>query len=381
MTESGDPIASLLAESDALIAVRRYADAALRAGDAAALAPLDPRPFRALSRARYGEGRFQEAAEIASEAIRLAPDTANGHLLRATALSAQARRSTGGVRTRLANQAVAAAREAIRLAPWDPNGHVGLAQALSLTGAVREAEATVQEAIRMAPNSASTWVAAGLVALEARSWAAAVAASRRALAIDPDNYAALNNLGVALRASGKRREGTEVLARAARVDPDAVTARRNLSRAGLNVVRLAILIVLIPICLITRIGFVLYLAFAVGSNILISRNPELVLRFERWAAPIALFFAKRSDPSDLKGQEPPVESGNAGWSVARSRYAISTPILRVVAIAAWAITLIVGAAVTLTDANSTVGAVALVGFAAMATWASIVTLQRRRAPR
>ena len=77
---------------------------------------------------------------------------------------------------------------------------------------------------------------------------------------------------------------------------------RNLSRAGLNIVRVAILLLLIPIGFVAHVGLGLYVVFAIASNIVLSKNPQLVLRLERWGAPIALFFANRTDdePSSVQ---------------------------------------------------------------------------------
>jgi tetratricopeptide (TPR) repeat protein len=292
--DADDRVSSLVADADALVAVKRYAEAAARAQAAIGLAPEDARPYCELSRALHGEGRYAEAAQMADEAIRLAPEQPRGFLLRSMALRSVAGQRTGSDRAAVGLEAVSSAREIVRLAPWDPSGFIALAQALPLTGAIEEADGAIQEAIRLAPDSASTWAAASRVALAAKNWNAAIVASRRSLAIDPNNYAALNNLGVALRSSGKGREGTEVLARAAQVQPDSPTARRNLSRAGLNVIRVAILILLIPIGFLAHVGLGLYLLFVIGSNLVLLKNPSLVLRLERWTAPIALFFARRT---------------------------------------------------------------------------------------
>jgi len=291
--EVAERVDALLAEADALIRVRRPQAAAERAQQAAALAPEDPRPFWAWSRALYGDGQLADAAAKADQAIMLAPEDSMGFRLRSTALATLARQSSKSQRVRLGHEAVLAAREAVRLAPPDPNAHIALAQALPLIGAAKEAESEIHAVIGMAPQSAATWVAASLVAMGSRNWTAAVSASRQALAIEPDNYAALNNLGVALRHSGQRREGTEVLARAAGVEPDRTTARRNLSRAGVNVARGVVLVILIPLGFLAHVGLLLYLVCAVGSNILISRYPMAVLRMERWAVPVALFSSRR----------------------------------------------------------------------------------------
>jgi tetratricopeptide (TPR) repeat protein len=292
--DDGERLASLLAETDALIRHRRFDQAADRARDASVLAPLDPRPYREWSRALYGGGRHREAAEMATEAIRLAPSTALGFRLRATALSTLARTDPPD-RRQVSLDAVAAAQEAVRLAPTEANGYIGLAQALPLVGALGEADVAAHEAIRLAPDRASTWVAASLVALSARDWGAAVDAARRALAIEPDNHAALNNLGVALRASGHRRQGNEALARAARVDPQAPAAGPARSRLTLNLVRAAALVVLLPLLLVPHYGPVVYLSAAVVGMLLLPRDPDVVAGLERWTAPIARRLERRRD--------------------------------------------------------------------------------------
>ena len=192
------------------------------------------------------------------------------------------------------------ARQAVRLAPHDPNTHLALAGALTLVGDVPGADRAVHEVVRLAPNSAATWVTASVVAISAKNWEAAISASRRALEIEPENHAALNNLGISLRASGHGREGTRVLAEAARANPDAILPRQNLSRAGLRIVRVAILILLLPLLLITHVGLFGFMVLAVGSNLVISRNPGLALRLERIGAPVALFFAGKSRGSRLR---------------------------------------------------------------------------------
>ncbi len=127
-------------------------------------------------------------------------------------------------------------------------------------------------------------------------------------------------------------------------------ARRNLSRAGLNVARVVILVLLIPIGFFAHIGFVLYLAFAIGSNVLISNNPEMVLRLERWAAPIALFFAKRMDDpppaptmADRTGgrfSAVPADRSDRPWSAVEGHLLIGTPVVLFGAIAAWSVALV-----------------------------------------
>jgi tetratricopeptide (TPR) repeat protein len=329
-------------------------------------------------------GQYTEAARSAEEAIHLAPNSPDGFRLRALALSRIATKEHGLERDRLAHEGAASAREGIRLAPRDPNGYLRLAEALRLTRNLGDADAAVQEALRLAPNSAATWVTASLVALTANNWETAITASRRALAIDPSNYAAMDNLGVALRRAGKRREGTKVLAEAARIAPDSTTARTNLSRAGVNVARIVIMVLLIPIGFLAHVGLVLYFVFALGSNALISRYPGIVLRMESWAAPLTLFFSRRDQEDDLSDPYLATEHENAGtgssWSALEGRRLIGSPVVRFSAISAWsatAIMLFVLLAVPGVADRLVVAAVVVV-FAALAMWPTLVLRRRRR---
>jgi len=194
-----------------------------------------------------------------------------------------------------------------------------------------------------------------------------------------------NNLGVALRASGKKREGSQVLAQAARTQPDSLTARRNLSRAGLNVVRVGIMIVLIPIGLLAHLGLGLYFVFALVSNVVISRSPKLALRLERWGAPIALFFAKRSKDSSLipngTGRIEGRDQGDAlerPWPERMDHDAVGTGVVLICAIAGWCMTLVfLVFLATPIHGRIWVALFALV-FAAAASWPTVVFVRRKR---
>jgi hypothetical protein len=64
----------------------------------------------------------------------------------------------------------------------------------------------------------------------------AVAAYRRALAVDPNYADALNNLGVIYRAQGQSSQAIEILRRAASLKPDLAEAQKNLRSAYNDVV-------------------------------------------------------------------------------------------------------------------------------------------------
>jgi Flp pilus assembly protein TadD len=385
--EGNDDIESLLAQSEALVAVKRFATAAERASDAARKDPDNPRAYWVWARALHGDGRFADAARMADDSIRLSPESAQGYRLRSVALSTLARSLPKGERGKLGEEALGSARQAVRLAPHDANSHLALAGALTLTGQIAEADRTMEDVFRLAPNSVATWVTASVVAISAKNWDAAISASRRALEIDPGNYAALNNLGVALRAGGRGREGTRVLAEAARANPDGILARQNLSRAGLRIVRVAILILFLPLLFLTRFGILGFLVLSIGSNIVISRNPALALRLERVGAPVALLFAGK--PRD---DAVPASTGRRGlrrragtqpdaaWSATADHpsHSLGNPVLVFGAIAAWAVALVLVVEQFRPDPHRVALTLGFVVFAALGAWAAWVVQRRRK---
>jgi hypothetical protein len=192
----------------------------------------------------------------------------------------------------------------------------------------------------------------------------------------------MNNLGVALRGSGRRQEGTKVLAEAARIDPDAPTARTNLTRAGLNVARIAVMVVLIPIGFLAHIGFGLYVVFALLSNVLIARYPDRVLRFERWATPIALFVSRRgSRDAEATSVEPlaPEDSYDSLWSATEGLEKVGVHVLWVVVLSGWIATLILLAVCFAVPGDDKFATAAVVtGFAAVCVWPTLVLRRRYR---
>jgi tetratricopeptide (TPR) repeat protein len=338
----------------------------------------------------YGEGNYPEAAKMAEQATRLAPNLAWPFRLQSSALGAWARESGKADQRRLGQAAVDAAQMSIGLAPADLNGHLLLAQALPLTGDLRAAHDALGEAVRLNPNAAAVWVAASLIALRSKDWTRAITASRKALAIEPGNYAALNNLGVALRADGQKIEGTRVLAEAARANPNERTARRNLSRVGLNIVRIAVMIVLIPIGFVAHVGFGLYVLFAIGSQYFISKSPKWVMRMEGWAAPIALFFARHRAPSILSGRkkERPsslpsaMDDGIGPRPTWKRHYFLSTSLVVVIAIVAWIAALSFTPLAFIDDGSNRVAAIiTVVVLGAFAVWMTMIVRRRRRQQR
>ena len=78
------------------------------------------------------------------------------------------------------------------------------------------------------------------------------------------------------------------------------TARRNLARTGAGYLRLALLVLLSPLLLLNE-GFVVFVAAAVGTNLLLYRYPACLESLERWTAPLALRIARLGRTGALEG--------------------------------------------------------------------------------
>lgn len=123
---------------------------------------------------------------------------------------------------------------AVREAPgWAP-AHVGLAQTLSsqhLTGAgggglIAAAQAAAHAAVGLDPNLAAAWSVLGLTILMGeRDFAAAGAALRRALAIDPDHASARRHRAFGFAALGQFVEAERESRRAVELEPVSLAAR------------------------------------------------------------------------------------------------------------------------------------------------------------
>jgi tetratricopeptide (TPR) repeat protein len=75
------------------------------------------------------------------------------------------------------------------------------------------------------------WFQRGLARTDAQRHAAAAAAYRVAVKLDPTNEDAWNNLGLSLAELGYRSQAVEMFERALRLKPDDVVAKGNLARA------------------------------------------------------------------------------------------------------------------------------------------------------
>lgn len=164
--------------------------------------------------------RPREALAAAGEALAIAPEDADAHLLAGAALLAL---------DRIRN----AEEHAQTLLRIDPEG----CPSLLLLGRIRMhrkdldgAEALFRDAARVAPRSPEPHVAvsASLLARnEPRAWREAQDAAAQALSIDPRCTAAYVNLGIALRELGNPEDALESYLSALRIDPEDPFAHVN----------------------------------------------------------------------------------------------------------------------------------------------------------
>ena len=135
------------------------------------------------------------------------------------------------LRAKRRQEALAAAREAVRLAPQLPDAHVVSAEAELAAGHKEAALSAAERAVSLAPEHAVPHEMHGEVLLELGQLTGAERAYRRALALDPRSFQAMNNLGVVLQRQGREREALEQFLQAARLDPTSTLAQDNLANS------------------------------------------------------------------------------------------------------------------------------------------------------
>ena len=226
------------------VAARRTGTAATLPALPAAAADLAPRLLKT-ALAAHKAGRMEEAAAGYRRVLALAPGNGDGlHLLGLTALSngrveaaallaravrmqddrAAFHNSLGELhRThqRLA-MAIACLRRAAALDPGYAEARINLAKLLGAAGG-RSAE----QAARLAPGLCDSWRALGHTALDRGHNGDAVAAYRRALALNPAEAECLDHMGRACGLLGRARDAEALFARALRLVPDAAQVWRS----------------------------------------------------------------------------------------------------------------------------------------------------------
>jgi Flp pilus assembly protein TadD len=307
-----DDVVGLLRTGDALVEVRRFDQALEMADQAVAIKPDDTRAHTLRTYALVGLNRRADAESSARKVVSLDPDSAASYtLLCETLINSFSGRDPG---TRL--QAVTAGREAVRLDPLSPGAWVALAGAAADPAYMGDADRAVRQAIQLRPNSPEVWVTASYVGLNGKSWRAAERAARKALTLDPDNYAAKNNLGEAMRHRGRFRMGGVALYDAAGMDPRSPEARSNLESLGFHYMAS---LMMIPALLVP----------AVFGNVLIgwlTRQPE---HFRPVARRLGIRLAtspkyQRQFAAQTQRRQKELETLNASsWSATEGRQGVN----------------------------------------------------------
>jgi protein O-mannosyl-transferase len=102
-----------------------------------------------------------------------------------------------------------------------------LRQALSLS----PADVTAQQLLAEAESSPESYLAVSLQRYQEGKYAESIAASRSALALQPNYAEAWNNIGAAYNKLGRYAEGAAACEEALRLKPDFELARNNLQYA------------------------------------------------------------------------------------------------------------------------------------------------------
>jgi tetratricopeptide (TPR) repeat protein len=126
------------------------------------------------------------------------------------------------------------AGRALALAPDLPEAHLMMASVLASLNRLQEAVTEADKVIALAPNRTMGYVERSRLAIRFRDWDGTMSWARKALEIDPNNWAALNNLAVGLQGVGRKAEALELYARAAALNPREEVAARNARSVARN---------------------------------------------------------------------------------------------------------------------------------------------------
>jgi hypothetical protein len=278
-----------LQRARALLAARRYEDAAALAYQVSAGAPGDPSPLVVAAWAERGRGDLVAAERVAKDAVGLAPTLPEAHRALVAVLTDRTYR--GHARRDL--PVIAAAEELVRLAPTDVASYWALTDACVAARRVRLAVSTSTTALEMAPHLAQTWLLRARAARAAHDYTVAEAAIREALRLDPDNYAANNELGIILRRRGRSAESIRQLAASVAIDPLARPARKNLLAFGFFPFLLLSMLVTSPTLLVAPRDVAWWAWGCIGLQIWLWGMAPTRRVMERWALPVALWRGQR----------------------------------------------------------------------------------------
>jgi len=197
------------ARAEALIALKRYAEALALLQRATAADPAAAQPHCLMAQALIELCRFGEALKAAESATRLAPELEWPHRLRSISLSALGRE----------RESLQAAREAVRISPDGAYGLHQLALRLWMNWRRREARETAARLLRVAPEDAATYELLAWMAVDQWQLKEGERLARQALQLDPERAGAFSYLSRALRWQRRGREAIDAGFEAVRLSP------------------------------------------------------------------------------------------------------------------------------------------------------------------
>ncbi|MEO6975809.1 MAG: tetratricopeptide repeat protein [Gallionella sp.] len=177
------------------------------------------------------ESRLNEAMQCYLEAIRLAPNSARGHLNRGNVLVLQGNRQG----------ALDAFRTALKYQPDYAGAYYNIGNALLGNQQLDEAVASYRSALQINPDYAEVHCSLGVALKELGQVDQAVACFHRALLVEPELSEARNNLGVVLQHyyntgiqflnAGEPRDAATTFRKALAIEPNLAEAHFNLGNA------------------------------------------------------------------------------------------------------------------------------------------------------
>lgn len=180
-----------------------------------------PEVWRRLGLIASATGRPAEALQFLSQAIVLAPDTANYH-----ADVGLVYRGMGQL-----EKAIECYRASLARQENQPGLYMNLCEALSRLRRFDEAIVYYRRTIELSPDHAASYCDLGVALGETGAPDEAIASFRRAIALDPNLSQAHNNLGWALTGLERYDEAIAVLSAARDRFPDAAAIYKNLGNA------------------------------------------------------------------------------------------------------------------------------------------------------
>jgi tetratricopeptide (TPR) repeat protein len=215
-------IRSILLRAESLLEINRPGEALPLLQDVLRLEPGNLHALAGIARGYLALGDTANALKFSEAAIQAEPEHEWGHRLRSIVLLQRGNK----------REALAAARRASELAPDNVLVLTQLFSALRTLKKKDEARKVAKHLVEIAPNYSASHINLGLVYLDDSWLDHAEAAFRRALQLDPENWAAMNNIGAVLQRKGRHSESLELYYRAAQLNPALPLPRNNLFRAA-----------------------------------------------------------------------------------------------------------------------------------------------------